>query len=115
MASMTDTTTAANTVTVRLTKPIITHKGELTEITLREPTVKSYLKAGRDPFQIRPSADGTDVTYDIPAMVAFLSDISGLDQIILEGLSARDFNTLRGQATTLAILGAGSSSDPSAP
>ena len=44
-------------IKIKLSKPLITHSGEQTELTLRTPTVKSFRIYG-DPIQIKVSKEG---------------------------------------------------------
>jgi hypothetical protein len=85
----------SNTKTVPLRKVLETHKGPIKELVLNEPTARPFVKYG-EPFIMRFGKDGTkEVSFDNKAVIGFLVDMTGHDELVLEGLSARDFTDAR--------------------
>lgn len=101
---MTDTTE-----TVTLSKPLKTHSGEVTAITLKEPTARSYDHG--EPFKVRPISDdsggGFDFDFNNVVFKKFLSDMTGYDDLVLSGLRASDYLALRWRAAQMIIGVAG--------
>ncbi len=97
-------------VSVTLTKPLTTHKGAVSTLELSEPTAKSFVTAG-EPFKVRVKDDAISIDYDNRAMMAFLADMTGVDTLLLESLSAKDYVALRTKATNV-IMGLAGSEDP---
>ena len=82
-------------IIVKLSKPLITHNGEHTELNLRTPTVRSFRQYG-DPVRMYVTKEGsTKFDYDNAAVVGFLADCTGVDETLLDTLPAPDFFRLR--------------------
>ncbi|MHC2521676.1 hypothetical protein [Bradyrhizobium diazoefficiens] len=102
------------TETFNLSRPLKTHSGELTAITLQEPTAGAFVDYG-EPFTLKPrkgedgEQDSVAFVYDNnKAFMRFLVDMiaeKGIDEIVLKGMSASDFQRLRGLATNIILLG----------
>lgn len=102
------------TETFRLSRPLKTHSGELATLTLQEPTAGAFVDYG-EPFTLKPrkgedgEPDGVSFVYDNnKAFMRFLVDMiaeKGIDEIVLKGISASDFQRLRGAATNIILLG----------
>jgi hypothetical protein len=108
------------TTTFSLSKPFKTHDGELTTLTLRAPTARSFIKHN-EPFKIRWIADASgdrtpEVEYSNSSMVHFLADmiVEKVDDLMLGNLSAFDYMRLRGVATDI-ILGVAGTDNPTVP
>lgn len=101
---------SAPTVTVTLKSPLLTHSGEATTITLKEPKARSFFEHG-EPFKMRVinegQSDRVEFDYNHKVLGKFLQDMSGLDDMILGKVSASDY-LLRNAATNLIIGVAGS-------
>ncbi|MDR3421971.1 MAG: phage tail assembly protein [Xanthobacteraceae bacterium] len=82
----------ANTVT--LSRPLKTHRGDVSEITLKEPTAASFLRAKADPYRLRFYDDKVEYIFDPVACMSFLCDMTGFDSLVLEALPAHDFKEL---------------------
>lgn len=99
------------TETFTLSRPLKTHGGDITEITLKEPTAKSYFDHG-EPYKARVISDDAGDRFDIDffnnVFKKFLSDMTGLDEIILSGMHAADYTRLRVLVTTMLAKEAGS-------
>lgn len=86
----------SNTTTVKLSTPLTTHKGTISEIVLKMPTARSFRLFGnpylihRDPVSQKPMP----VIID-EAMLKFLADASGFDELTLDDLPAPDYDALR--------------------
>ena len=97
--------------TVTLKHPIKTHDGEKSTITLKEPKARSFFEHG-EPFKMRVINDGdesrVEFDYNHKVLSKFLMDMSGIDDVILGGISASDYFSLRNAATNLIIGVAGS-------
>jgi hypothetical protein len=96
-----------NTTSFTLSNPLRTHDGEVTELSLRQPLARSFIKAGV-PFNTvtENSEDGTqkvEFRFNTKAMFVFLADMSGLDEIILGKIAGSDVMPLF--YTVVAMLG----------
>jgi hypothetical protein len=58
----------AKTVTVHLTKPIVTHHGDTVSIELREPTGREFLEIG-EPFTWQRPVGGEPVMIEVPGVL----------------------------------------------
>src|SRR5258707_15281647 len=98
------------TETVTLSRPIKSHNGEISEITLKEPTARSFFSHG-EPFKVKVLTDdsGTILEFDFfnSVIAKFLTDMTGHDDIILSSLRAADFIHLRSRAAYMIIGVAG--------
>ncbi len=93
--------------TVTLSKPLKTHNGETTSITLKEPTARLFFEYG-EPFKIKPDSDGNlETTYNNAVFSKFLASMTGIDDILLGSLTTADYVKLRYIATSLIMSGAG--------
>ena len=100
-----------NTETVTLSKPLKTHDGEVTSLKLKEPEARSFFIHG-EPFKVRVISDavnGDRIDFDFNNAVFknFLTDMTGVDDILLGKLRASDFMTLRSRAAQMIIGVAG--------
>ena len=98
----------------KLSKPIVTHNGEVTELTVNEPSARPFIKYG-EPFKGRwvprptekdPDAEEYDITYDNNAVfMKFLADMiePKIDDMLLQNISASDFRVLRTLATRVLL------------
>jgi hypothetical protein len=95
-----------NTETVTLSRPIKTHVGETSTITLKEPTARSFFQHG-EPFKVKVLTDdsGSIVDFDFfnGVVAKFLSDMTGLDDLVLSSLRAVDYVNLRTRAAHMII------------
>jgi hypothetical protein len=95
--------------TIKLNNPITTHKGPLTEVTLTEPKARAFVTHG-EPFKIKSDGgDKFEVDYMNGPMMGFLVEMTGLDEIVLGGMNARDYMALRVAAFNMIVGIAGSS------
>ena len=98
------------TETVTLSQPLKTHGGDVTSITLKEPTAKSFFDHG-EPFKARvisdDAGDRIDFEFFNSVFKKFLSDMTGLDDLVLSALRAADFLALRSRAAQMIIGMAG--------
>ncbi|MCA1401932.1 phage tail assembly protein [Bradyrhizobium sp. BRP56] len=97
------------TDTVKLSQPLKTHDGMVTELKLKPPKARLVVKYG-DPFTIRPvknakgESESFEYVYDNASMMQFAADMTGVDDIILGDLTVSDFMKLRGAITNV-IMG----------
>lgn len=101
-----------NTQTVKLSRAIKTHDGEVSEIKLKEPTARSFFTHG-EPFKVKVTSDEKDETrvdfdFNNAVVSKFLTDMTGLDDLLLSSLRAVDYVRLRSQAAHMIIGVAGS-------
>jgi len=98
---MTDTTE-----TITLSKPLKTHDGEVTSLKLKEPEAHSFFNHG-EPFKVRvisdESGDRVDFDFNNGVFKKFLTDMTGVDDILLGKLRAADFMALRTRAAHMII------------
>jgi len=101
----------SDTETVKLSRPLKTHAGEVSEITLKEPTARSFFSHG-EPFKVRVLSDDkgeslVDFDFFNSVFAKFLTDMTGLDDIVLSSLRAVDYVSLRTRAAHMIIGVAG--------
>lgn len=78
--------------TVPLSKPLKTHDGEISELSLRDIDAYDIVTMKTSPFQVIRQASGDVeliVKYDV--MMQYLSRLSKIDPILLGKLSGVDF------------------------
>ncbi len=92
----------AKSITVKLSEELSTHAGPKHELMLNEPRAKSFRKG--EPFKMQFKDGNAIFDYNNEIVLAFLVDMTGIDAVILDNLSATDFMRLRAEATSL-ILG----------
>jgi hypothetical protein len=98
------------TQTFALSSPLKTHDGEVTEIKLKEPRAGTLVKYN-DPFKVKPikGEDGETEHFEFEffnkPMMQFLTDMTGLDEIILSTMRASDFMRLRVVAANTILMG----------
>jgi len=92
--------------TIKLSKPIATHKGTLDYLELKEPTARLYIENG-SPFEITTKDDQVSFSYNDKVLAKFAAAMTGHDEIILGSLAARDWLKLRTEITNvvLGVLG----------
>jgi hypothetical protein len=104
-----------NSRTISLSAPLKTHDGDKMEITVNEPRAKSFFDHG-EPFKTRVVTDGhkdrIEIDYNNSILRKFLQDMTGIDDLVLGGLRARDFYALRNAATDLIFGVAGENPTP---
>lgn len=90
--------------TFKLSSPLKTHDGEVTELKLKEPRAGLMVKYN-DPFQVKPvkDGDGFEYVFDNKAIMQFASAMSGVDDLILSDLSVSDFMRLRGEIASIIL------------
>lgn len=98
------------TTKVKLSASIYTHDGELSELTLKAPTARSFISHG-EPFKVRfitgaDDAQRMEIDFDNKIMAKFLADmtVEKMDDLIVGSLAAADFMLLRMSAANI-ILG----------
>lgn len=101
------------TETFALSRPLKTHNGEITSITLKEPTAAAFVNNG-EPFTLVPrlnaagEQDGIVFKFDNnKAFMGFLSEMTEprLDDLVLSAMSASDFQRVRIVAANIIMLG----------
>lgn len=88
---------------VRLTRPIDTHQGRISVLTIRPPKAADFMEIGTMPFRQRISEGGTQVDIDFKLAGVWLSRLTGHDQSILGTLESRDF--IQAVANLMTIIG----------
>jgi hypothetical protein len=101
------------TETFKLSRPIKTHNGELTELTIQEPTARAFVNYG-EPFTLKTvkgddgEPAGVSFVYDNnKALMGFLVDmvVEKVDDLLLQSITSSDFHRLRSLATNIILLG----------
>jgi len=91
-------------IKVPLSKPLLTHKGNVNELELNEPSAGSFFDHG-EPFKMKVTGKTLDdLEYNNKAMLGFLADMSGIDQLLLKSLTGGDYILARNSAVLL-IMG----------
>ena len=80
--------------TFALTTPLKTHDGEVTELKLRYPKARAFIRIGV-PFTnvVERTEDGatrTSLNFDAKKMMSFVADMSGVDDIVLGNIEGED-------------------------
>jgi hypothetical protein len=87
--------------TIPLSSPLKSHDGEITKLELRDMTASDIVLARVAPYRIVESKNEderhTEYRFDIVMQLA--SRLSGIDDLVLGGLKAKDFH-----AVTLAVV-----------
>lgn len=74
-----------------LSKPLKTHKGDVSTLTLKEPTARSFVNHG-EPFKVKITGEGNaEFEFFAKPSLGFLCDSTGLDEIVLSAMSGADF------------------------
>ena len=102
-ATKEDTTNVApmkpDTVTVKLSKPLQTHSGEIKALELKEPRADLVLRHGL-PWknivfgQEEGEAQKFEIEYVPAKMALYIEEMSGVDRESLNEIAARDMNAL---------------------
>lgn len=107
------------TETFELSQPITTHNGPVQTLTLKEPTARLFTRHG-EPFSTKviwgddgKVADVEFVFKDNKKVLQFLADMTGVDDVLLESMPARDFLQVRQLVAKMITLGVGGK-DPTA-
>lgn len=86
---------------VKLSQELNTHKGPVSEIELKEPLARSFRVHGEAVKVIPLDGDKIRFEHNDKAMLGYLSDMAGLDAVLLDSLTASDYLKLRAAATNL--------------
>jgi hypothetical protein len=102
---------ADDTQTVKLSRSLKTHGGDVNEITLKEPLARSFFNHG-EPFKVKVLTDDkgeslVDFEFFNNVISKFLVDMTGLDDLVLSSLRAVDYVSLRARAAHMIIGVAG--------
>jgi len=92
-------------VTVPLSTPIITHGGETKSLTIREPKYAQFRKHG-EPFKARMKDGSVVFDFNDKAIGGFLSECTGIDPILFDEVTAKDYLAARMALVNL-IMGVG--------
>ena len=80
-------------VIFKLSKPLNTHSGTVSELTLKYPTARSFIKYGV-PYAsvVERTEESTkeEFRFNAKPMFQFVADMSGLDDIVLSSVAAQD-------------------------
>ena len=101
-----------HTETFTLSRPLKTHSGDISALTLKEPTAGAIIDYG-DPFTLKPrynaagEQDGFTYEFHNKILVQFLVDMiaESVDDLLLKGISTSDFLQLRARAAHLIMAG----------
>lgn len=94
--------------TFKLSSPLKTHAGVVTELKLKPPKARLIINHG-DPFKIQSvrneagEVEGHEYAFNNKAMAEFAADMTGVDTIVLSDLSVSDFMRLRRAITDLVL------------
>lgn len=92
MAAPAQNVTALPNNVVKLSKAITTHAGNASEIKFSPLTAGVLMRRKRLPVSIKSDSDGNqtvDVDYALAA--SYISDLTGIDEAVLEQMSPTDF------------------------
>lgn len=91
-------------VTIALSKPIKAHGEDISELTLREPTVKDTIEVGQ-PFLIIVGEGETGIRIQNKTVAAYIVRLAAVPQSTVEQMSLADFSAA--QSAVLGFFGAG--------
>lgn len=80
--------------TVPLSKPLKSHQGEITELTLRELTARDIVEARQSPIKIARVGEEVVHEYRYDVVMKLASMMTGHDEGVLGGLKGGDFHKL---------------------
>lgn len=81
--------------TLKLSRPLQTHRGLVEELEFREPLAGCFFDHD-NPFDWVRRSDGTTVLeYHNKAVFHFIANMTGVDIVLLRGMSAKDFTQAR--------------------
>lgn len=89
-------------ITIKLSEPLMTHKGEVSELELKEPKGRSFVAHG-EPFTQHIKDGSFSTEYHNESMMRFLADMCGVDSVLLGNMNATDYRNARDAATWLII------------
>lgn len=76
---------------VPLKKPLTTHQGTVNQLEFRDPTGSDFVALNALPFGIQREGDKENARVDFKAAMAWMTRLSGHDDVILGKLDATDF------------------------
>lgn len=77
---------------VKLSKPLATHQGNVSEIKFGQLTADIMIRNKRLPFTVKTHPDGSqEVETDFGLAAKYIADLSGHDEAVLGGLPPKDF------------------------
>lgn len=91
-------------VTITLSKPIKAHGEDISEITLREPSVEDTIEVGQ-PFLIIVGDGDTGIRIQNKTVAAYIVRLAGVPLSSVKAMSLADFGAA--QAAVLGFFGAG--------
>ena len=77
---------------IPLSKPLKSHKGEITELTFRELTARDIVEVGASPIKVTRVGDEVIQEYRYPSVMRLASLLTGHDELVLGGMKASDFH-----------------------
>ena len=97
-------------VVVALSRPINAHGEEISEITLRDPTVEDTMQIGQ-PFLIMVDDGETGIRIQNKTIAAYIVRLAGIPMSSVKAMSLGDFGAA--QAAVMGFFGQGSDGQPS--
>lgn len=79
---------------IPLSRPLKTHKGEITELTLRELDARDIVEARQSPIKIGRVGEEVVHEYRYDVVMKLASMLTGHDEVVLGGLKGGDFHKL---------------------
>lgn len=77
---------------VKLSKPLATHQGSISEIKFGPLTADILIRNRKLPFAVKSAEDGTkEVDTDFALAAKYIADLTGHDEAVLGGLAPKDF------------------------
>jgi hypothetical protein len=101
------------THTFKLFEAIATHDGSVSELTIKAPKARTFVKHG-EPFKLKPDGERLAFEFNDKSLMAFAAEMTGVDEILLGGLASSDYLRLR-QEIANTILGIVPDKDPTEP
>ena len=95
--------------TIQLAQPIRAHGEDVSELTLREPTVKDSMDLGQ-PFLVILGDGDTGIRIQQKVIGQYIVRLAGIPMSSVEAMSLNDFSAA--QAVVLGFFGAGGDAAP---
>jgi hypothetical protein len=84
---------ANNSLTLKLSKPVIANGDEVNELTFREPTAGDIERIGNPVLLDLMSGDTPKVTFDAKAMTQMMALLATVPPSTIRQMTTRDWNT----------------------
>lgn len=90
---------------INLSKPMVTHQGNVSRLSIRTPNAGDYIDMGGYPFKARGvGSSNMELEIDFAKTAAWMARLTDVDEVLLRQLPQRDF--IQGVEKVIAIVSA---------